>query len=339
MLIYSYFCKLKIVLKMDQLGILRQPVANDLLRYKQLFDETLSHEDDFLGRALMHVRSRQGKMMRPLLVLLVAKELGDIRVETLRAAVTLELLHTASLVHDDVVDESGERRGQASANAVYGNKVAVLLGDYILSKSLHQAALTGSIGCVDIVARLGGSLSEGEVFQLANIRNEVSTEEAYFRIIRNKTAELFAACAHLGALSAGGDADFIEHAKAFGDIVGICFQIRDDIFDYYDDAAIGKPTGNDMAEGKLTLPAIYALNHTDDAEIHELAARVKRGEATREDIRKMVEFTKQSGGIEYAKEMMIKYHDEALTHLSVFKNEEVKKALKGYIDFVIGRDI
>ena len=150
---------------------------------------------------------------------------------------------------------------------------------------------------------------------------------------------MFAACAHLGALSAGGDADFIEHAKAFGEIVGICFQIRDDIFDYYDDAAIGKPTGNDMTEGKLTLPAIYALQHTEDAVIHQLAACIKRGEASREDIRQMVEYTKQSGGIEYAKEVMLKYHDKALEHLSAFHNEEVKKALKGYIDFVIGRDI
>ena len=240
---------------MDQLGTIRQPVEDELLRYKQLFDETLTHEDDFLGHALGYLRQRKGKMMRPLLVLLIAKELGDIRISTLRAAVTLELLHTARLVHDDVVDESDERRGQASANSVYGNKVAVLLGDYLLSKSLHQAALTGSIECVDIVAKLGGTLSEGEVFQLANIRNEKSTEEAYFRIIGSKTAELFAACAELGARSAHADDEFVKQAKKFGEIVGICFQIRDDIFDYYADSNIGKPTGNDMNEGKLTLPA------------------------------------------------------------------------------------
>ena len=324
---------------MNQLDIIRQPVADDLLRYKQLFDETMTHEDDYLGQALAHVRMRKGKMMRPLLVLLVAKEVGDVRVESLRAAVTLELLHTASLVHDDVVDESDERRGQPSTNAVYGNKVAVLVGDYLLSKSLHLSALTGSIRCVDIIARLGGTLSEGEVFQLANIRNEISTEAAYFRIIHNKTAVLFSACAELGAISAGGSDEFVEHAQKFGEIVGMCFQIRDDIFDYYDDANIGKPTGNDMAEGKLTLPAIYALEHTDDAEIHQLAASIKRGEATREDIRRMVEFTKQSGGIEYAKRTMEKFHEEALKHLYVFKNEAVKSALKGYLHFVIGRDL
>ena len=324
---------------MNQLDIIRQPVADDLLRYKQLFDETLTHEDDYLGQALAYVRMRKGKMMRPLLVLLVAKEVGDIRVESLRAAVTLELLHTASLVHDDVVDESGERRGQPSTNAVFGNKVAVLVGDYLLSKSLHLSALTGSIKCVDIIAHLGGTLSEGEVFQLANIRNEISTEAAYFRIIHNKTAVLFSACAELGALSAGGDGEFVEHAQKFGEIVGMCFQIRDDIFDYYEDSNIGKPTGNDMAEGKLTLPAIYALEHTDDSDIHALAASIKRGEASREDIRRMVDFTKQSGGIEYAQKMMEKFHDDALQHLYVFKNEEVKKALQAYLDFVIGRNL
>ena len=324
---------------MNQLDIIRRPVANDLLRYKQLFDETLTHEDDYLGQALAHVRMRKGKMMRPLLVLLVAKEVGDVRVESLRAAVTLELLHTASLVHDDVVDESDERRGQPSTNAVFGNKVAVLVGDYLLSKSLHLSALTGSIKCVDIIARLGGTLSEGEVFQLANIRNEISTEAAYFRIIHNKTAVLFSACAELGAISAGGNEEFVEHAQKFGEIVGMCFQIRDDIFDYYDDANIGKPTGNDMAEGKLTLPAIYALEHTNDPDIQALAVSIKRGEASREDIRRMVEYTKEVGGIEYAKQMMEKFHKEALEHLFVFKNEDVKTALKAYLDFVIGRDL
>lgn len=324
---------------MEELGIIRQPVADDLLRYKQLFDETLTHEDDYLGQALAYVRLRKGKMMRPLLVLLVAKEVGEVRIESLRAAVTLELLHTASLVHDDVVDESGERRGQPSTNAVFGNKVAVLVGDYLLSKSLHLSALTGSMGCVDIIAQLGGTLSEGEVFQLANIRNEISTEAAYFRIIHNKTAVLFSACAELGALSAGGSDELVEHAKKFGELVGMCFQIRDDIFDYYDDAAIGKPTGNDMAEGKLTLPAIYALEHTDDARIHALASAIKRGEASQEDIRRMVDFTKASGGIEYARATMERFRQEAMEHLEVFTNEAVKQSLRAYLDFVIGRDI
>ena len=208
---------------MDILSQIRKPVAEDLARYERLFDTVLDHEDDFLGRALQYVRSRKGKMMRPLLVLLIARECGAVGEKALHSAVTLELLHTASLVHDDVVDESNERRGQASVNAVYGNQISVLVGDYLLSKSLQEAAFTGRLRIVDIISRLGGTLSEGEIFQIANIRSEQISEEAYFRIIDHKTAALFAACAELGALSADAGEDFIEKARRFGEIVGICF--------------------------------------------------------------------------------------------------------------------
>lgn len=323
---------------MDDLTAIRRPVEAELSRYKALFEEALTHEDDYLGSALAYIRQRRGKMMRPLLVLLVARECGEVGLSALRAAVTLELLHTASLVHDDVVDESSERRGQASANAIYGNKVAVLVGDYLLSGALHQSALTGSIACVDIVAKLGGTLSEGEVFQLANIRNAVSSEAAYYSVIRRKTAELFATCAELGALTSGASAAFVGHARRFGEQVGMCFQIRDDIFDYYDDSAIGKPTGNDMREGKLTLPAIYALEHTDDAAMHAIAARIKAGEATAEEIARMVAFTKAQGGIDYARSAMARYRATALECLTHFKNAEVRAALTRYLDYAIGRN-
>lgn len=324
---------------MVDLTAIRRPVEADLARCHTLFDEALTHEDDYLGTALAYIRRRRGKLMRPLLVLLVARECGEVALPTLRSAVTLELLHTASLVHDDVVDESSRRRGQASANAQYGNKVAVLVGDYLLSGALHQSALTGDIRCVDIIARLGGTLSEGEVFQLANIRASVSTEAAYYSIIRRKTAELFSACARLGAITAGASEEFVEQAAHFGDRVGMCFQIRDDIFDYDADAAIGKPTGNDMREGKLTLPAIYALDHTDDAEIHALADRIRSGEATSDDIARMVGFTKQSGGIDYAVSVMERFATEARDCLSAFKNTEIREALSLYVDYVIGRNV
>ena len=324
---------------MDNLSIIRQPVERELAAYKDLFDAALAHEDDFLGQALTYVRGRKGKMMRPLLVVLMARELGEVGEHSLRAAVTLELLHTASLVHDDVVDESGERRGQRSVNAMYDNKVAVLVGDYLLSTSLLQATMTGSLRVVEIISRLGGTLSEGEVYQLANIRRETISEDAYFHIIYHKTAALFAACAELGAISAGGSEEYVQRAKRFGELVGICFQIRDDIFDYYDDAQIGKPTGNDMAEGKLTLPAIYAVHHATSDEPLRLARLVKSGEATQEDIRQLVEYTKRSGGVEYAEKRMHELHDEAVKLLDSWQDEAVKKALKGYIDFVVGRDL
>ena len=322
---------------MDILSQIRKPVAEDLARYERLFDSVLDHEDDFLGRALQYVRSRKGKMMRPLLVLLITRECGAIGEKTLHSAVTLELLHTASLVHDDVVDESNERRGQASVNAVYGNQISVLVGDYLLSKSLQEAAFTGSLRIVDIISRLGGTLSEGEIFQIANIRSEQISEEAYFRIIDHKTAALFAACAELGALSADAGEDFIEKARRFGEIVGICFQIRDDIFDYYSNSEIGKPTGRDMAEGKLTLPVIYALNSTNDAAMLALADKVKKGEADRAEIETLIAFAKQNGGIEYAERKMQELRSQAYAAIASFKNEAVRKSLEQYIDFVIDR--
>ena len=322
---------------MDILSQIRKPVAEDLARYERLFDTVLDHEDDFLGRALQYVRSRKGKMMRPLLVLLIARECGAVREKALHSAVTLELLHTASLVHDDVVDESNERRGQASVNAVYGNQVSVLVGDYLLSKSLQEAAFTGSLRIVDIISRLGGTLSEGEIFQIANIRSEQISEEAYFRIIDHKTAALFAACAELGALSADAGEDFIEKARRFGEIVGICFQIRDDIFDYFSNSEIGKPTGRDMAEGKLTLPVIYALNSTNDAAMLALADKVKKGEADRAEIEALIAFAKQNGGIEYAERKMQELRSQAYAAIASFKNEAVRKSLEQYIDFVIDR--
>lgn len=324
---------------MDKLTAIRRPVEQELTAYKELFDAALAHEDDFLGQALDYVRRRQGKMMRPLLVVLMAKELGKVSVNSLRSAVTLELLHTASLVHDDVVDESGERRGQRSVNAVYDNKVAVLVGDYLLSTSLLQAAQTSNIHVVEIISRLGGTLSEGEVYQLANIRNEHISEEAYFHIIYHKTAALFAACAELGAISAGGNADYVARAKRFGELVGLCFQIRDDIFDYYEDSKIGKPTGNDMLEGKLTLPVIYAIQHADNERVTQLAARVKSGEASAAEIAELVDYTKSHGGIEYAERRMRELHNEALQLLDAWQNAEVRESLRGYIDFVVDRDL
>lgn len=325
---------------MDKLSILRRPVEAELARYKELFQVALSHEDDYLGQALDYVRRREGKMMRPLLVVLMAREYGEVKEESLLSAVTLELLHTASLVHDDVVDESGQRRGQRSVNAVFDNKVAVLVGDYLLSVSLMQSARTGNIQVVEIISQLGATLSKGEVDQLANIRKEEISETAYFQIIRHKTAALFAACAQLGALSAGASPEAVERARKFGEIIGLCFQIRDDIFDYYKESAIGKPTFNDMSEGKLTLPAIYAVTHTDREDVKGWARKVKTGTATYEEMEALVNYTKQSGGMEYAEQYMMRLHDEAVELLeNHWNNPEVKSALRGYIDFVVDRDL
>lgn len=321
----------------SQLADIRRPIEVELQRYSQMFDEVLTHKESFMNQALGYVRGRKGKMMRPILVLLLAKELGQVSESTYRSAVTLELLHTSSLVHDDVVDNSEERRGQASVHKIYDNKIAVLLGDYMLAKTLHQAALTGNVAIVEHVSQLGATLSEGEIFQLANVESDFISEKAYYDIIRNKTAALFTACGALSALSMNADAAFLERAKKFGEIVGICFQIRDDIFDYFDDENIGKPRGNDMKEGKLTLPVIYAINSTNDAQARALAMKVKSHEATAEEISTLITFAKTHGGIAYAEDTMDRLREDARGLIATFKNEAVKHSLEQYIDFVIGR--
>jgi octaprenyl-diphosphate synthase len=241
-------------------------------------------------------------------------------------------------VHDDIVDEAAERRGQASVNKVYDNKIAVLLGDYLLSLSLEQAAQSGSLQTVQTIANLGGTLSEGEIFQLNNIQSETITEEAYFHIIERKTAALFTACGQLGGISAGATPEYIELAKRVGTIIGVCFQIRDDIFDYFTDD-IGKPTGNDLREGKFTLPAIYAINHHPDAHILALVKRVKNFEASAQDIQEIIDFTKANGGIEYAQTKMLELREEALKLLHQFRNAEIKEALTHYINYVVDRKL
>jgi octaprenyl-diphosphate synthase len=268
----------------------------------------------------------------------MAKNFGEVSDVTQHAAVGLELLHTASLVHDDVVDESNERRGQASVNAEYNNKVAVLVGDYLLSTALLAVSYTHSEDIVRYLAELGRTLSNGEILQLSNISNQEISEEVYYQIINNKTAALFEACARIGAKSAGASDDEVLAAGKFGQNLGIIFQIRDDIFDYYDQAEIGKPTGNDMAEGKLTLPVIYALNSTKNVEMIALARKVKAGNVSADEISRLVAFTKENGGIDYAQKRMWDFHRDAMLFLDNYGlKDDVKAALKAYLDFVIER--
>jgi len=323
---------------MDYLKLIKQPIEHDLLDFIDLFNQSLTHDDGLLSQALAHIRQRGGKRMRPMLILLMAKNYGLVSSVTQHAAVGLELLHTASLVHDDVVDESTERRGQASVNATYDNKVAVLVGDFILSTALLHVSKTGNQRIVEYLAELGRTLAAGEILQLTNIQNQEISEEVYYQIIKNKTAALFEACASIGALSAGASDDDVKRAAQFGQDLGIMFQIRDDIFDYYDSKEIGKPTGNDMAEGKLTLPVIYALNHSHMDSMMTLARKVKQGGVNADEIAVLVEYAKQTGGIEYAERRMQDYREKCQEYIDQnVKQEDIKKALTAYVDFVIER--
>ena len=324
---------------MDYLSIIKQPIAKDLDDFIALFNQSLTHDDGMLGSALNHICQRGGKRMRPILTLLMAKNYGTISDVTQNSAVGLELLHTASLVHDDVVDESSERRGQASVNATYNNKVAVLVGDYILSTSLLHVSYTGHQRIIEYLAELGRTLAAGEILQLSNIQNQEISEDVYYQVIQQKTAALFEACAAIGAMSGGATEAEMQKAKKFGQNLGIMFQIRDDIFDYFDSKEIGKPTGNDMTEGKLTLPVIYALNNTNFESMQTLAKKVKAGTINPDEIAVLVEFTKQQGGIEYAERCMQDFSKLCMEYIeSSVKDPAIKESLTAYVDYVVQRN-
>lgn len=324
---------------MERLSIIKRPIEGEFDDFVRLFNESLSHTEGLLSQVLEHIKHRGGKRMRPLLILLIAKNYGGVNDVTLRSAVGLELLHTASLVHDDVVDESKERRGQPSVNAVYNNKVAVLVGDYVLSTALLNISYTNNSDILRSIAELGRNLSNGEILQLSNIQNTEFSEDIYYDVIKMKTAALFESCCEVGTLSVNANERQIELAKEFGRNLGIIFQIRDDIFDYYDSKEIGKPTGNDMAEGKLTLPVLYALNSTHDSEMEEIARKVKRNDVTRYEIARLVDFTKNNGGIEYAERKMLELRQKCMEFIdSESVSEEIRTSLTAYIDYVIQRN-
>ena len=323
---------------MDNLSIIKRPITGDLNDFSKLFSDALSHSNGLLASVLEHIKKRTGKQMRPILILLIAKNYGKISYVTQHSAVGLELLHTASLVHDDVVDESAERRGQKSVNAQYNNKVAVLVGDYLLSTALLNVSLTHNDLIVQNLAELGRTLAKGEILQLTNIDNRDLSEDVYYQVVEQKTAALFESCCAIGALFANASPEQIELAKKFGHNLGIIFQIKDDIFDYYDSDEIGKPTGNDMAEGKLTLPAIYALNSTANETMLNIARKVKDGNVSQDEIKQLVDFTKEYGGIDYAEKVMSQLHNKCNKY--IFDNvsdPQIQESLFKYVEFVIQR--
>ena len=325
---------------MDIIKQIRRPIAEDMEKYKLLFDSYLQHSDPLLHEVFLNISSRKGKMMRPMLTLLVIRLLGGvIDDKAMHTAATFEYFHTASLVHDDIVDESEQRRGVKSIHCSYGNKVAVLVGDYLLANGLLCASKVDSPRLVGIVSKAAQALASGEILQLSNVSNQSIDENVYYDIINRKTAALFSACSEAGALCASTDENVIQNMSLFGHYVGMCFQIRDDIFDYDTSADIGKPTGNDMKEGKLTLPLIYALNHSNDEYMQKLAHKVKSGEISDDEIDELVGFTRSNGGIEYAEHVMKTFADKAKDVLSSYPDGEIKSSLMMYVDYVIKRDL
>lgn len=321
----------------DELSLIQCPVREELETFNSMLREALDHDNPLLKIALNHLAQRRGKQMRPILTLLSAKAKGAVSEGVLHAALALELLHTASLVHDDVVDESDRRRGQKSVNTLLDNKAAVLIGDYILSKALQHAAMTGDVRIVEMVSVLGQTLADGELLQLDNISGRDFSESSYYEVVRKKTASLFSVCAEAGAVLASGDEGFRYVMKRLGMLIGMCFQLRDDIMDIDSSTDIGKPVGNDLREGKLTLPVLYVCQKNACAA--ELAIMVREGRAERDEIDRLIGLTKSEGGIAFAESAMAELSGLASGLLDEIQNKSVAQALQAYINYVSDRKI
>ena len=322
---------------MDNLTAITKPVQSEMDAFNQLFRETLQgHSSDFQSM-IDYISGTNGKRIRPLIMMLSAKICGEINQKTIDYAIILELLHTATLIHDDVVDETKERRGQPSANALYDNRAAVLLGDYILSLAIVKAVIAQNFRILEIMSCLAKNLAEGELSQLISSKESIIDEERYFEIIWKKTAVLLSSCSEMGALSVGANESEVKKMQKIGENLGICFQIKDDIFDYFEQGEIGKPTGNDIREGKITLPLIYALNTAPKEEADQMHTIIDQQDFTAENIKVLLDFAKKYKGIEYAEKRMREIKEKNITLLADFPASEAKTALIDLIDYIIER--
>ena len=321
---------------MSTFDTILRPIETEFATFRKMQDDLAVNPNPLLREIILHVNKQRGKQMRPMMVLLFGKMFGEVSDITYSAALALELLHTGSLVHDDVVDESMQRRGQASVNAIYNNKLAVLVGDYLLSMALAFTGRCGNPRITNLVGALGQTLADGEIFQMFHSHEKLVSEEVYLEIIRKKTASLFSTSAEVGAISVGASEENIARARQIGEYIGICFQIRDDIFDYYTND-VGKPTGNDMREGKLTLPIIYAVRTQGDENIRTMIDRLKSGELSDAEINELIEFAKDRGGIEYAEHTMQQYRQKAIDLLPEGIDKDIRQSIIAYMDVVINR--
>jgi octaprenyl-diphosphate synthase len=311
-------------------------IATELATFEQKFAQSVKSQTPLLDRIMKYIIKRKGKQLRPMFVFLSAKLHGPVNESTYRAAALVELLHTATLVHDDVVDESLERRGFLSINALWKNKIAVLVGDYLLSKGLLLSTSAGDFKHLDILSDAVKQMSEGELLQIEKARHLNLKEDIYFEIIRSKTASLLSSACAVGAWSTSKDEKLTERMKLFGEKTGIAFQIKDDLFDYGNED-VGKPTGNDLKEKKLTLPLIYTLNNIDRSEKRKIIYIVKNQNKDPEKINYVLQKVIETGGINYATEKMIQYRDEALTILFEFPESDIRKGLEELVRYTTDR--
>lgn len=313
------------------------PIETEMKLFEVRFHESMKSKVPLLDKITHYIIRRKGKQMRPMFLFLTAKMLGEINEKTYQSASLVELLHTATLVHDDVVDDANERRGFFSVNALWKNKIAVLVGDYMLSRVLLHSLENDNVRALQIVARAVREMSEGELLQIEKARKLDITEEVYFEVIRQKTASLIATVCESAAASVDRE-DMADRMRRFGELVGLAFQVKDDIFDYGTPGNIGKPTGNDIRERKMTLPLIYALQHSDKAVRKELMNIVKNHNEEKKYVNRAIQLVIEAGGIEYAHKRMIELKTEALSLLTDIPDSESKRALIGLVEYTVTRD-
>lgn len=318
---------------------IRQSLQPELTRLDELISSSLDSSNTLMNQVIGTYLRHKGKQLRPMLVMLTARLFGGVNENVLTAAASVEILHNASLIHDDVVDDSSQRHGQETINAMWDNHVAVLVGDFFVSNALRLAARTADLRVINTIADLGKLLSLGEMDQIYNARYHELNEEAYFKVISHKTASLFVSCVAMGGYCTGADDESIEAMRRFAELFGLCFQIKDDIFDYFDSKAIGKPTGNDLREGKVTLPLLHALNSTTDPESEAMKALLRSGEPlSEEEIDSLIAFARANGGIEYAYATMQRLREEAAAILRRF-DSPVTAHFLSLFDFIISREV
>lgn len=321
---------------MNERRIIEEPVAAEFKRFNEDFADSLRSETVRLQSAIDTILNSTGKHVRPLLVLLTAKACGRVTDHTINAAVLLELLHTATLIHDDVIDETKQRRGVPSLNAIFDNRISVLVGDYVLSTALIRSIQTGDLRVIGIVSGLGRDLSEGEIKQLETAEESILDEACYMQVIKKKTAALLSACCEIGAITAGADAELTALCREFGEYLGYAFQIKDDIFDYFKEANIGKPTGNDIREGKVTLPLLYALRE-GGVEAVPYLEMILRKDFSAENIEALIAFAKAKEGIGYAEKRMAYFRQKAWDVLQRLPVSPARDALAGLADYIVMR--
>lgn len=316
---------------------IKYPIKDEMKLFEKKFKQSLQSKVPLLDRIMHYIIKRKGKQMRPMFVFLTAQLFGQVNDKSYRAAALIELLHTATLVHDDVVDEANLRRGFFSVNALWKNKIAVLVGDFLLSKGLLFSVENEDYDLLKIVSSAVKEMSEGELLQIEKSRKLDIEESVYFDIIRKKTAVLISSCCACGASSMDQENEIIKKLYLFGEKVGIAFQIKDDLFDYTQSSFIGKPTGIDIREQKMTLPLIYTLNNVDKKTKNEIINTIKNHHKNDKKVADLIQLVKNNGGLKYASEIMKKYQKEALDILSVFPESEAKVSLELLVDYVINR--